>query len=65
MVIVCVYFSWIYPGQRAVHLACCSCTWSGYTFDFVDSYIDRTVEEGKHGMYVSACPPEAVIIKVE
>jgi hypothetical protein len=63
LIAVCVYFSRIYPGHRAVHLACCSCTCLGPTQDFVDSYINRDVEEGKQGIFVSACPP--AIIKVE
>jgi hypothetical protein len=63
LIAVCVYFSWLYPGHRAVHLACCSCTCLGSTHDFVDSYINRDVEEGKQGIFVSACPP--AIIKVE
>lgn len=65
LVVVCVYFSWIYPGHKAVQLACCSCTCSGYTQDFVDGYSDRNVVEGTYGIYVSACPPKTMVIKVE
>lgn len=63
LTLVCVYFAWLYPGHRAIHLACCSCTCTGYTQDFVDSYADRKVQESDVAIYVSPAPP--AIIKVE
>jgi hypothetical protein len=64
LIVVCVYFASLYPGHRAVHLACCSCTCLGSTQDFVHRYTDRDLEEGPYGMYVSSSP-ELLSIKSE
>lgn len=57
LIVICVYFARIYPGHRAVHLACCSCTCTGPTQDFVYSYGNMDIEEGELGFFVSTCPP--------
>jgi len=65
LIVVCVYFAWLYPGHKAVHLACCSCTCFGPTHDFVHSYNDRAIgSDSPFDMYVYS-PPEDQLLTIK